>query len=633
LVLEMTFAGRARRRISQPRVQQSALIAATVFVFWNGLFGGFPRADQLAYLHQISELRSYGDILAAAPAWNRTHSAGDFILYRPVLYWLLGTEYYLFGYEFWLYQLTSLAIHIVVVIGVHLVLQRGALARTIWPFLLSLLLATSYFGSEIVLWQHIVGYILFAALYVFLLLCLMAYAQTSRKESLWCAIPLALLANLTYESGMVAASLIAMIFAVRIAIARVGWGAKTLGLPVAPREPWIAFAFALTVIIPVLASSIDLSLRGLHVERSEGLSVERLPLAFMYAIQQLGYWFTGLVVPTVFVTAAASRAHIVDYVLTPSSVTVLNVVAVAAVVVGAPMTLRRSLRRQPAVMWWLCLAVLLFLFTYSLVIAVGRSVVAASLLETLEQNIYYAYMPFVILATGIGLIAFAWREDSQQLPTRPLDRWIGHGLGSRILAGGVVGLIVANSIEVMDLAGRYRYVYSAMRTDLAESLEEWHRKIGDQPGVFYTVGPHCIGNDELPWFPGHYRRGSGWTGVPSTADVLYPARSYRLNRDRIDPTSSIIETISCPSHAAEWDLTGEWEISGKPTFIKRVDKQLTVVNEKSESASALIRGGEVVVPAWSITGIVTADGRVIGWSNGTTWRRAGTDRRWTAPLR
>jgi hypothetical protein len=334
-----------------------------------------------------------------------------------------------------------------------------------------------------------------------------------------------------------------------------------------------------------------------------------------------------------FVTAATARARIVDYVLTPSGLTALNVVAVAAVVVGVPMTFRRSLRRQPAVMWWLCLAVLTFLFAYSLVIAMGRSVVAANLRASLEPNIYYAYIPFVILATGIGLIASAWREDPQQLPTRPLDQWIGPGLGSRILAAGVAGLIVANAIELMDLAWRYRYVYSAIRADLAESLKAWHGRIGDEPGVFYTVGPNCVGNDELGWFPGHYRRGSGWTGIPSTADVLYPARSYRLNRDRIDSTSSIIEAIDCPSRAAEWDLTGEWEISGKPTFIKRVDEQLTVVNEKYESASALIRGGEVVVPDWSITGSVTPDGRVIAWSNGAIWRRDATDRRLTAPLR
>ena len=69
---------------------------------------------------------------------------------------------------------------------------------------------------------------------------------------LWFGIPLALLANLMYESGMVAASLIAAIFAARIVVARIGREETTPRLPVAPRELWIALAFAVTVIIPGL---------------------------------------------------------------------------------------------------------------------------------------------------------------------------------------------------------------------------------------------------------------------------------------------------------------------------------------------------------------------------------------------
>src|SRR5579864_9374420 len=92
-----TVALRFRGLLANPWLQRAILVAVIVWVFWDGIFAGIPRSDQVLYLHNISQFDSLWDILSHSPAWNRTVPEGgeELILYRPVLYILLGTFYYL----------------------------------------------------------------------------------------------------------------------------------------------------------------------------------------------------------------------------------------------------------------------------------------------------------------------------------------------------------------------------------------------------------------------------------------------------------------------------------------------------------------------------------------------------------
>src|SRR6266851_40683 len=138
------------------------LVTVILVVFWDTPWAGAPRADQVVYLHQAGKYTSVIDVLYESPSWNRTHSAGDFVLYRPLLYLFLGLQYALFGYHFWAWQLTGLTVHIATVLLLHSICRRRM--GEPWAFLLSALFACSFLGSQLVIWNHLTAYVLFAAL-------------------------------------------------------------------------------------------------------------------------------------------------------------------------------------------------------------------------------------------------------------------------------------------------------------------------------------------------------------------------------------------------------------------------------------------------------------------------------------
>src|ERR1035441_6502091 len=150
--------------MKQLRVQQLLVVLFIFVVFWHGFSAGAPRADQLAYLHQVSLYTTLHDILKYAPDWNRTHSAGDTALYRPVLYFLLGLEYGCFGYNFMLWQALAIGLHGLIALVLLATLWKTPLQGTGWPLLVTCLFAGSFLPSELVIWNHITGYVLFCLL-------------------------------------------------------------------------------------------------------------------------------------------------------------------------------------------------------------------------------------------------------------------------------------------------------------------------------------------------------------------------------------------------------------------------------------------------------------------------------------
>jgi hypothetical protein len=67
-------------------------------------------------------------------------------------------------------------------------------------------------------------------------------------------------------------------------------------------------------------------------------------------------------------------------------------------------------------------------------------------------------------------------------------------------------------------------------------------------------------------------------------------------------------------------LAGEWSYNGK-CLVELNGETLTVVNEDGTRVPATLSNNVITVPDWKITGRVSAEGREIRWSNGTTWRR------------
>ena len=146
---------------------QLALALILLLVFWDGFFAGVPRGDHVQYLFQQAMYGDRPDVLSATLAWNRTFAfPGDEILYRPVLYFLLLAFHRLFGTHFVLWQVAGWMLHLLVVLGLYALLRRGALRMTWAPFGVSLIFGVALLGSELVLWNHITGYVMFSAFVV-----------------------------------------------------------------------------------------------------------------------------------------------------------------------------------------------------------------------------------------------------------------------------------------------------------------------------------------------------------------------------------------------------------------------------------------------------------------------------------
>lgn len=195
-------------------LQKTLIILAIILAFWHGIWDSVPRADQVPYLHQISQFHNLSDIIKNSFAWNRV-IGGDIILFRPILYMQLGIFYHFFGYNFTLWQVSSLIMHILVVIGVYSLLLKGRLQNTLYPLLLSLLLGVALTSSELVFWHHIGGYLLFCMLSVYSIIFLIKYFDTHKNIFLWITLLLVTLAEFTYELGCVLNVFIGMVFLYR----------------------------------------------------------------------------------------------------------------------------------------------------------------------------------------------------------------------------------------------------------------------------------------------------------------------------------------------------------------------------------------------------------------------------------
>jgi len=71
-------------------------------------------------------------------------------------------------------------------------------------------------------------------------------------------------------------------------------------------------------------------------------------------------------------------------------------------------------------------------------------------------------------------------------------------------------------------------------------------------------------------------------------------------------------------------VSGRWFRNGQPTSIEvgPDGRNFTIIQELGLRATGrMSSNGELIVPAWGVTGRVTQNGQRISWSNGTEWTR------------
>jgi len=608
-------------------VQRLALTLIILAIFWDGLWAGQPRADQLIYLHQVSGMQDFWEILKTVPSFNRTHS-GDEILYRPVLYLLLGICYALFGDNYALWQITSLTIHISTVLILHAILWRAPLLRgTLWPFALAMLFGSSEMGAEMVLWNHINGYLLFAFLAVLQLWCLLEFLSNGRRRFAALSIGLCLITEFTYELGMVLAFLNACF------LFFIGWQPRfrmSQRVPVSSAPPAFCFKLAGTFI----AISICYPLVSLLDFYNKFGGLERVGTHFtdvniIKTIQHLmtlvGHWLYSLLMPTIANVSAGSRTVFYGYQYGLNIIQILNYLAILAIAFPL-IKLALKLRRKD----WIRMGIpflmgIGFLVAYSLVIVVGRVFPRPDgLLRAVFNNVYYSYFAQLTFLITIAISLIALGKPDQRIFTENKTHWI---TPPHFLLAGLLGLATLNATETTKLSSNHRQLNGPIQETLS-ALKIWHDESGSKNGEYFTIASNCQ-NDLLSWFGGGYiRRETGWNrpdlaGKFTVADALYPETSYNLNKMKADELDAQVTEIVCRPREplTPEDILGSWAIHGQPTQIKREGSHFLLINERGKLSKAKTVDGYIVALDWNIDGRLSDSKRMIIWSNHTLWTR------------
>jgi hypothetical protein len=150
----------------------------------------FPSFSHVARSDQIIFLIDNADTDELAPLLTRTYSfcrsrvldKGDEILFRPLLYVFLSFQKWLFGYQFFWWQVVIFLLHLGVVFQLRRVLKRfipeGWAADSG-----ALLFSVLYLSHEMATWHHLGGYSICLILILYSTECLMRYEKSRDLSS------------------------------------------------------------------------------------------------------------------------------------------------------------------------------------------------------------------------------------------------------------------------------------------------------------------------------------------------------------------------------------------------------------------------------------------------------------------
>lgn len=188
------------------------------------------RADQWCYLVDTRNCRGFWETLEYSYSYNRTRTVmpGDTELFRPVLFALLAAEKCLFEGNIAGYQAAEIALHALVcfllltfmrsVAGHDRPNAETSISARLLPCALTAFFAVNPAVQELVIWNHLGGYLLFLAFVLGAAILLIRHlngeaAGRWRSPALWGAWALALLAAFTHELGQAAAVLLGLFVA------------------------------------------------------------------------------------------------------------------------------------------------------------------------------------------------------------------------------------------------------------------------------------------------------------------------------------------------------------------------------------------------------------------------------------
>jgi hypothetical protein len=442
-----------------------------------------------------------------------------------------------------------------VALGLHLLLLQGRLKQSLLPLVITLLFATAYFASELVLWHHIVGYLLFCALEVYAIYFFLRFLQSDRIGFLIACGALTLIAEFTYEAGVIVNLL--------LAVALFG---RSFYPPAAGTSParsrrradrWSALSFLLEVPLLPIASLADVHAHGFaSAPRLLGIGSWQLILSAGHAFfQQIGFWFSAWLAPTVYRVYPAYKAIGVVSSTGLTGLTLLNLIALALLVAASVRGLRRLRhsevsKREGEFALGLCM---LFLLGYSMMIAIGRAVDRG--FGYVQSNLYYSYVPYLTVGVAVALAAVVGRAGAASATTgnAPDSSRSGPAPGQsqnaappRVGAGFIAPLTIlafVNACGVRALTHQFRYVYAAPRQQVIDRVLAWHRLAGDRTQRYFVVSSDCPGNEHFGTFL--LRGDPNWRPGVTLADALWPDWSADLNAAKSVISRESVDEIRC----------------------------------------------------------------------------------------
>ncbi len=182
------------------------------FIYSPSLFH-IARADQIAYLAEMGGREGWVSIFDSYSFARERHFViGDQILFRPLLYVMLGLERWLFGYNFPAWQSMGPLLHLGVVVLMFRFLRRLGLRLGAWGWVV--LFATLVPAMELVSWQHLHAYLVFAGVMLAFFHSMLTYltSEKGRLRGLLQMVSLLTVACFTYEMGVVWGFVVVLFF-------------------------------------------------------------------------------------------------------------------------------------------------------------------------------------------------------------------------------------------------------------------------------------------------------------------------------------------------------------------------------------------------------------------------------------
>ena len=586
------FAVRPKAILSSQNFHKGALLLLVLFTFWDGLWAGAPRGEQVVFLHQLHGYSSFWALLTDALLWTPPPEIERYTPFRPVWNSQLAVLFYFFEYDFFKWQLASVLLHVVVVLGVYKVLIRAVNPIYPWAFLLSALFACSFIGAEMVLWGYASGYITFAAFGIYSLICFFRFRETNKKIFIYISLVLATLSALTFQLGVV----ICLVLAKQ-------YHATMKGKNHAPTSllPWFFAVSALICfaanIAMVMLNETEYSLLGADIFGFK--SIYFVIQGLWFAVLQLLHWLVGWLIPYGFDIQPGVHATFYGY-KDGGTGLLFNVFVLTLAIVASLLPLKKEEAINALVSDKLKKP-LRVLFLYSCFVVIDVTL-PNGLEQILKIHVYYAYL--ACLAVIIGFLPLGSLTTASHLPS--LTQVSQHPVIRNIRCVcmlALAGMVVLNCLATRSLATQYRYDVSTPQATLINKVTDWVQALPQNESSYFVMHESCEDNKEIPWFSKHHFKDEiDYLGKPTVVDALFPSYSHRLNQHKHNQNTHLIvcsdELVQASSQHMNFGPEGlffatnpGWHASVPVTFPQHLEFNLGEVKTIKE-VSFLPQSGE-----------------------------------------